>query len=209
MIFIGTMNLARTRDRGDFYCPSCESMQGYRLRAKRPWLTLYFIPVVPIGSVELVINCDRCRSNWDETVLQVNAESHHLLMESQVKHEIFRSMILFVLTDGFMEPNEVEPLRKLASRIFQKEVSREELGRLCSMSEQSGVPAENYLETVYQNWNTAQRTLAIQAMFLGASLRGELGDERTRLLMKLRNRAGLTEADFQSLIEQCLQWNEA
>lgn len=184
-------------------------MQGYRLRAKRPWLTLYFIPVVPIGSVELVINCDRCRSNWDETVLQVNAESHHLLMESQVKHEIFRSMILFVLTDGFMEPNEVEPLRKLASRIFQKEVSREELGRLCSMSEQSGVPAENYLETVYQHWNTAQRTLAIQAMFLGASLRGELGDERTRLLMKLRNRAGLTEADFQSLIEQCLQWNEA
>ena len=33
MIFIGTVNLTRTRDEGNFLCPACGVSQGYRLRA--------------------------------------------------------------------------------------------------------------------------------------------------------------------------------
>lgn len=208
MLFIGTLNVARTRSRGDFYCPSCESIRGYRLRAKRPWLTLYFIPVIPIGSVELVIQCEACRSNWDRSVLSVTAQSHQKLLSDQAQHEIFRCMILFVLSDGYMTPNEVEPLRQLASRIFEREVDREELGKLCSMAEQSSIPAKNYVETVIRHWTFEQQALAMQTMFLAASLRGDLGSERTAVLMRMRDLAGISERDFQDLIEACLRWND-
>ena len=205
MIFIGTINLTRTRERGDFYCPDCESVQSYRLRAKRPWLTLYFIPVVPIGSVELVIQCDDCRSNWDTSVLEVDKESHQQLLDEQVQHEIFRSMILFVLTDGYMNAEEIAPLGNLASKIFSRPIDREELGRLCSRAEQSGVRAGHYVESVFKHWNGDQQRLAIQVMFLAASLRGELGSDRTEVLMGMRERAGLSESEFEALIAACLE----
>lgn len=208
MLFIGTMNIARTREQGEFYCPSCESIQSYRLRAKRPWLTLYFVPVIPIGSVELIIQCKTCKSNWDTSVLNVSAESHQRSLSDQVHEEIFRSMTLFVLSDGYMTPDEVEPLRDLASRIFEREVDREELGKLCSLAEQSSIPVKNYVESVARKWTVEQQKLAIQVMFLGASLRGELGEERIAVLMRMRELAGLSEAEFQELVEACLRWNE-
>ncbi len=206
MIFIGTMNLARTRERGDFYCPSCRSLQSYRLRAKRPWLTLYLIPVVPIGSVELVIQCDRCRSNWDTSVLKVDAESHQQLLEDQANHEIFRAVILFMLDDGYMMPEEIEPLRELATKVFDRKIDREQLGQLCSSAEQTGVSVKNYVESVFKHWSVDQQRLAIQVMFLAASLRGKLGKARTALLMEMRERAGISPNEFEALVEDALQW---
>ncbi len=208
MIFIGTINVSRTRERGEFHCPSCQSHQNYRLRAKRPWLTLYLIPVVPIGSVELTIRCDSCRGNWDPSVLHLSSMAVSKVEDEQAQHEIFRAMVLFVLVDGYMEVDEVGPLGKLASRIFGRTIGREELGRLCSLAEQTEIPVNNYLESVFQRWNSEQQALAIQALFMAGSLRREMGEERTRLLLWMRQRAGVSEADFEALIQDCLQWED-
>jgi uncharacterized tellurite resistance protein B-like protein len=205
MIFIGTMNLSRTRERGDFYCPDCESMQAYRLKAKRPWITLYFIPVGPIGKVEIVSRCDNCHSNWDESVLKVDADSHRELLEDQASHEIFRAVVLYLLSDGYMEENEIEPLREIASEVFGRDVDREELGRLCSSAEQSGIKVRNYVTSVLRYWNPEQQRLAIQSMFLAGSLRGELDSDRLELLMEIRQTAGLSDQGFRTLIEEGLQ----
>ena len=75
MILIGTMNISTTRDRGNFYCPSCAVDQTYRLRARRPFLTLYFIPTVPVAAAELFVQCDECRATWDVSVLEMDRES--------------------------------------------------------------------------------------------------------------------------------------
>ena len=66
MILIGTMNIKRTRERGEFYCPTCTAQQSYRRRSSRPFLTLYFIPVVPIGGLEWFVQCDHCRGRYSK-----------------------------------------------------------------------------------------------------------------------------------------------
>ncbi len=60
MLLIGSTNLTRTQSTGDFYCPNCAAIRDYRLRARRPFLTIYFIPVVPIGPTEQYVQCMRC-----------------------------------------------------------------------------------------------------------------------------------------------------
>lgn len=209
MIFIGTINVSRTRERGEFQCPSCKSLQSYRLRAKRPWLTLYLIPVVPIGSIELTIECDSCRCNWDPSILKIGLAEDCPVDDAQARHEIFRAMILFVLLDGYMEADEVEPLGILASRIFGRTIDREELGRLCSLAEQTEIPVSNYLESVFRRWNPEQKSFAIQALFMAGSLRPEMGKERTGLLLWMRQNAGVSEIDFEELIQDCLGWEDA
>lgn len=206
MILIGTMNLTRTRDRGNFYCPSCGLTQSYRLRARRPWLTLYFVPTVPIGSVEFFVQCDQCRSTWDPSVLQMDQRAHEELKAEQFRDEAIRAAVLVVLADGHITEAEIIALQRIASHLLQREVDREELGWLCSTAEQSGIRATNYVMTVSRRWNAQQRVTALQAMFLAASAEGELGGKSLSSLTAMREILEMSDAEYQAAIEEALQW---
>lgn len=206
MILIGTMNLTRTRDRGNFYCPSCGLTQSYRLRARRPWLTLYFVPTVPIGSVEFFVQCDQCRSTWDPSVLQMDQRAHEELKAEQFRDEAIRAAVLVVLADGHITEAEIIALQRIASHLLQREVDREELGWLCSTAEQSGIRATNYVMTVSRRWNGQQRVTALQAMFLAASAEGELGGKSLSSLTAMREILEMSDAEYQAAIEEALQW---
>ncbi|MCA9134606.1 MAG: zinc ribbon domain-containing protein, partial [Planctomycetales bacterium] len=72
MILIGTMNWASTRLRGMFTCPSCGDTEKFRLRASRPFLTLYFVPVLPIGGMEEYVQCGRCKTSFETDILAIS-----------------------------------------------------------------------------------------------------------------------------------------
>lgn len=206
MILIGTMNLTRTRDRGNFYCPTCAMTQTYRLRARRPWLTLYFIPTVPVGGAELFVHCDQCKSTWDETVLEMDKHSHQQALEEQFLDEAVRSAVLVVIADGEITEHEVVALQLIASRLLDREVDREELGRLCSIAQQNNIEAANYVLTVSRRWSQQQRSQALQAMFLAATAEGEMGQPQMQLLAKMRDILELTNAEYEAVIEEALTW---
>jgi uncharacterized tellurite resistance protein B-like protein len=204
MILIGTMNLTSTRERGNFYCPTCAVTQTYRLRARRPWLTLYFIPTVPVGGVELFVQCDQCRTTWDPSVLQMDQQSHRQAMEDLFRDEAVRSCVLVVLADGTITEPEIAALQRIASRLLAREVGREELGQLCSSAAQNRVQAVNYVTTVSKRWSQDQRRQALQAMFLAATAEGEMGQSRVEILAKMRDVLDLTDAEYHAAIEQAL-----
>src|SRR5690606_6765879 len=79
MILIGTMNITRTRDEGEFHCPTCGSLKPYQLKSRRPFLTLYFIPTVPIGGTEYFVRCLECKSHWDPAILGGSGSGLHEL----------------------------------------------------------------------------------------------------------------------------------
>ena len=207
MILIGTMNLTTTRERGDFHCPACEASQTYRLRARRPWLTLYFIPTVPIGGAELFVQCDRCRQAWDPTVLDLDQRSLELAREEQFLDEAMRSAVLVVIADGIITENEILALQRVGKRLLDRDIDREELGRLCSIAEQNGITAANYVMTVSRRWSPDQRLRALQAMFLAATAEGAMSSEQVATLAQMRDLLEMSEGDYQRAIEEALNWD--
>ena len=207
MIFIGTMNIKRTSETGDFYCPSCAGLQGYRQRSSRPFLTLYFIPVIPIGPAEMFVQCDQCRSVWDVSVLQMDQKQHEAAAEDQFRLEAIRSAVLVVLADGHITEAEIEALEVVVSRLLQREVSRDEIGEICSIATQNQIEAANYVLTISKGWNRNQRQTALQAMFLAASAGGELNDQQLATLAKMRDILEFTDAEYQTAIGDALQWD--
>lgn len=207
MILIGTMNLTRTRERGDFYCPTCSASQTYRLRARRPFLTLYFIPTVPIGSAETFVHCDGCRSSWDETVLHMDQATHEQVQEDQFRDEAVRSAVLMTLIDDAITEPEIQSLQAIADLLFDRPLDREELGRLSSIARQSGVHAGNYVLSVSQRWTMQQRMLALQGMFL-ASTAGdeELSPPKLAELKAMRDLLELSDDEYQAAIDDALQY---
>ncbi|MGB7346227.1 MAG: TerB family tellurite resistance protein [Pirellulaceae bacterium] len=208
MILIGTMNLTRTRERGDFYCPTCGSTQSYRLRARRPFLTLYFIPTLPIGGAELFVDCDSCRENWDVSVLSLDRAHHETQQEELFRDEAMRSAVLVVLADGTTSENEITALQRIGNRLFQRDMEREELGQLCSIALENKILAKNYVLTVSRRWSQEQRSLALQAMFLAATADGEMGEPQMKLLSEMREMLEMSPAEYESAIETALSWDE-
>jgi uncharacterized tellurite resistance protein B-like protein len=169
-------------------------------------LTLYFIPTVPIGSIEMFVQCDACRSTWDPSVLSMDQRSHEALKEEQFRDEAVRAALLVVLADGHISDREIVSLQKIATHLLQRSVDREELGWLCSTAEQSGILAANYVQSVSPRWNKQQRTKALQAMFLAATADGQIGQKQTTVLARMREILQLTDSEYQSAIEEALQW---
>lgn len=205
MILIGTMNLTRTRDRGNFHCPTCGSTSSYRLRSRRPFLTVYLIPTVPVGPSESFVQCDQCRSKWDVSVLEMDRAAHEQAMEEQFLDEAMRSAVLLVLIDGKISEEEIEALLRIGNDLLHRDLDRDELGRLCSLAMQNSVKAQNYVLTVSRRWSQPQRVRALQAMFLAATAEGELSDQKLKALAELKNILDLTDTEYESAIEQALR----
>lgn len=208
MILIGTMNLTRTRQTGQFYCPSCACSQEYRLRSRRPFLTLYFIPVVPIGSAEMFVYCTGCREKWDPTVLELDQREHEAIQTEQFRDEALRSAILIVLEDGDISESEIDALQRIAFRLFDRQLDRDELGELCSIAQQNKIVARNYALTVSKRWSETQKSEALGAMFLAATAEGKMEQPQMNVLTEMQAILNLTEQEYQQAIENALQWEQ-
>lgn len=207
MIFIGTVNLVRTRDEGNFLCPACGVSQGYRLRARRPWLTLYFIPTLPMGSFDYFVQCDHCKANWDPSVLEMDAVTHANAGEEQFCEEALRAAVLVVLADEQISENEIMALQKIAQQLMKRSMERDELGRICSSAQHNRIEAGNYVLSVSRHWNQQQRARALQAMFLAATADGPLGEPQMRILARMQELFEFTDTEYHAAIEQAVDWD--
>lgn len=209
MIMIGTTNITRTLELGEFYCPQCGTLQAHRLRTRRPFLTLYFIPTIPIGGPEPFVQCDQCKATWDTTVLEMDRETHEEIQQSRFRDEAIRAAVLVTLDDDEMTEPEVESLMKIADRLLEQPIDREELGRLCSVARDVGVRTDHYVMTVSKRWNVQQRLIALQAMFLAATAGdADLSPQRLQDLQAMRDILHLTETEFEAAIEDALAYDQ-
>jgi hypothetical protein len=75
MIIFGTKNTNRVIDTGVFACPSCGADRSYRHLRVRRWGHLFFIPLIPFGTPDEVVQCGTCRSQFRPEVLAVPTAS--------------------------------------------------------------------------------------------------------------------------------------
>jgi hypothetical protein len=207
MILIGTMNITRTCDDGDFYCPTCGSVRQYKLKSRRPFLTLYLIPTVPIGGVEYFVRCLGCKSHWDPAILVANEQTHREQQELRFGTEAFRAAVLVAMSEDQVSEEQIEILMRISSRLLEEPISREDLGYLVSSAHRNQITAANYVRSVCSGWSTEQRQFALQAMFVAATSSGGLDEPKLRLLASLRDVMDLTDAEYQDAIEAAVQWD--
>lgn len=70
LILFGWRVFYRSVGQGTFHCRHCGGDRQYRLRAGRKWLTLFFIPVIPLARVGEHVQCQACRTKYVTDVLR-------------------------------------------------------------------------------------------------------------------------------------------
>ncbi len=206
MIVIGSMNLTRTVTRGDFSCPHCGRLQAYRLRSRRPFLTVYLIPMIPLGDREQFVQCQQCRNRFDPTVLDRSGPSTSTPPDpAAFEQQWLRTALLVVIESGQMTEPEIAGLQRIGTLLSGRPVDREELGQLCSSAYQNGIQVQHYVQSVGHRWSAEQKQVAMQACFLAASIGGELQPPQMELLQTLKQELDLTNEEFQQAIEAAVE----
>lgn len=214
MILIGSMNWSSTRSRGLFQCPTCDSKEAYRYKASRPFLTLYFIPVLPIGGMEEYVQCGRCKNVFDPAVLtnriMPSSTSQPSILQDTQQDSFHRDLLtmiaLIMIEDGQVTEQEITVARTLYQNITKQSISREELGRICSQVRMKRVHLPSFLNSVVERRSHDEKLLLVQAMFGIAGADGAISSGRMAALMQSQSALRIDESEFQRAISDTTQW---
>jgi predicted RNA-binding Zn-ribbon protein involved in translation (DUF1610 family) len=70
-IIWGWRGVNKEIDSGAFFCPNCGEECDYRLMQSRPFFTIFFCPVFPVGSAQRYVECAQCGQTYLERVLDM------------------------------------------------------------------------------------------------------------------------------------------
>jgi DNA-directed RNA polymerase subunit RPC12/RpoP len=69
LIIFGSRSVTGSKGTGTFDCPRCGGDTPYDHKRVRRFFTLYFIPLIPMGTLGEYIECERCGGTYKPEVL--------------------------------------------------------------------------------------------------------------------------------------------
>ena len=199
MIHIGTYNWAKTIGTGQFYCPKCLAVCEYRHRSSRPFLTIYFIPVIPIGSSTNFLECSTCKLQYPESM------NEPLPASGDFSVDLLQAVCLTILSDGVVDPEEVNRAIQVLRAIGNSLYSRDEIDHGCDDVRSRYRSLGEYLWRSKSKWIEEEKFRIIQAIFLVASESGYLSRSRLKPLAEAGRTLGLSRAELEECIVQAEQ----
>jgi hypothetical protein len=99
LIIWGLRVIYRTIAQGMFYCRKCGGDRGYRHRAGRRFITVFFIPLIPLTKTGEHVQCDTCKTRYvTEALDSPTAASMQAAIPAGV-----RAMVSIMLRTGGMD----------------------------------------------------------------------------------------------------------
>ena len=196
MILVGTMDWPKTLEIGDFFCPECDRSQKFRRRASRPFLTVYFIPVVPIGGLQEYVECQTCKTNFEPIILGDPTPE----AERSYERDMIKVAALTIIEDDRVTETEIRMALAALRLLGQIEVSRDELGEACSEMRSRQLRLNGFLWTARQRMIPEERARVIELIFLISSAEGKISPRRLQSLVQCHAVLELTPDQFQQCI---------
>ncbi len=162
MIIFGTRSMESVRSTGIFNCPRCGQSKPYQHKSVNRWFTLYFIPVIPMGSVGTYIRCGQCGATYGEAVLSYDPEGE----KRQLYLKLRGLLVLVALADG--TPADCEEIRAIAAAYQEATGTPLSAADIESDSRRAladKVQLETYARQVAQQLNYQGKALFLRAAF--------------------------------------------
>jgi hypothetical protein len=204
VLIIGTMTLNRTRATGAFYCPYCRDKSSFRLRAGRPFLTLYFIPVIPIGGATVRVHCDRCKQEFEDGVHKLTEEEIEANFAVKFAADLISIASLAASEAEVTQPRAID--RALQAIREQGKVDVDQTG-FESVLEQAKKDRGGlllFLRVHGNGWNQDERSRIAQTVFVIASINNPMTEKSLESLKRIPPLLRMSEDQFRELIADTL-----
>jgi tellurite resistance protein len=204
MIIFGTRGIRTLKETGDFYCPKCQNSRGYEWHRVNRWFTLYFLPVIPLGTIGEYIECSLCRATWEPEVRhlkeQIDRADRELLAEFQ--KGVREIMILMMLADGRIDSEEQEMIRSIYQRLSGEDYPLEQVHEDVRLLEAASTSIDECARRLSGVLNDEGRAMVFQAAILVAQASGGIVSEERKMLDRLASSLDLERNAVRAISER-------
>ena len=142
MIIFGTRTLTSTKGISPFHCPRCQLQRDGRIQAANRWFTLYFIPVIPMGTAGEYVECTACSGTYATEILQYNPEAER----AELALNFRRMLCMVLLASGRTERQYIEAVQNACFDVFEINVSAEDVLADLRMAREARAELRPFLE---------------------------------------------------------------
>ena len=200
MIIFGSRGLDLKRGEGTFFCPNCQTDRVYNLKERKRMGHLYWIPLVPLGSLGKFVECKACGGTFHEDAqyMETNAS-----IESKLNIAIKTALSAVILSDGVTDKNELEMGANMINQFTSNETSVSDLEN--DLSTLNINDLENSLADIAPHISEQGKVGILQKCILMSIADGELADSEIETLKNIAAGLGIPTQYLNGIIQDTFE----
>ncbi|MGH1367229.1 MAG: TerB family tellurite resistance protein [Maritimibacter sp.] len=179
---------------GNFYCPECGDYRDYKLIAVNRWFTLYWIPLFKTKALGEFVECDSCKSTFNERVLDFDPKADHEKFEAAFSIAAKRVMFKMALADGDIDQSEIDQITQAFSNIAKREIDAADIAAELEAARDDTRSIADYLVEVAPGLNDTGKELVLRSAIAVAKADGTVDDSERDELQTLSKALDLPKA---------------
>ena len=197
MIIYGDRCITSSFENGNFYCPTCTVERDYQWYKVRKWFTLYFIPLIPLNIVGEYIECGACENTYETEAVEYDAdryEADQIEFEAEYQKAVRNIMILMMLVDGKIDPEEIDVIQEIYSQLTGNECDQRTLEHDIAAMKDQQPKIKDFINGAIGLLNENGKIFVYKAAFLVAIADGEIAKKEEKLIKSLGKGLGLSRS---------------
>ncbi|GAB5525398.1 MAG: zinc-ribbon domain-containing protein [Roseivirga sp.] len=165
------------------------------------FFTLYFIPLIPLGSAGEYVECGSCKGTFIPRVLENHPEKKEEFMavyEQAIKH----SMVLIMLADGEVDENEMNQVLAIFNKFGNKEIDLAELAEYVKQVEREKEDVTTYLKKVAGYLNEHGKETVIKCGLSVAAADGHIDDSEMKMIIEMGKALDMSALHVKGIISE-------
>ncbi len=200
MIIFGTRGVKSTLSKGNFSCPQCAANRLYQHKKVTRFFTLYFVPLIPLGSAGEYVECQTCYGTFVPRVLDNGSDQSEKKFQAIYEEAMRHSMILMMLADGHIDPEEMETVQQIINKFGHNDVSMPELELLVERVQKENLPLSHYLTQVAPSLNEHGKEIIIKCAIAVASADGHIDESELQLISDMAKNLEMSNSHLKGII---------
>jgi tellurite resistance protein len=206
IIIWGSRGINSTLKTGKFFCPECDvSDCHYKHIRVRNFFTLYFIPLIPMGTLGEYIECQHCKLTYKKSILRYDPEAAHEKALAEFEIAITKIMVMMMLADGIIDDSEIEAIQEIYGQLAKRELSRQEIDQYITDLEQkrAGEPKvrKRLLRKMIGSLNSEGCEMVFKAAFMVAASDNDIPPEEQELLEEIGLAMGIKKKEIRAMVD--------
>ena len=202
MIIFGTRGVKSTIKEGNFNCPQCEDTKPFRHRKVTNFFTLYFIPLIPLGSAGEYVECRHCKGTFIPRVLNYKKEATQDQFLSQYEKAMKHCMVLIMLADGEIDENEMIMVQKIINKFGHNDITLDQLEDYVKEVQSGPMDISTYLKSIAPSLNEHGKEVVIKCAYSVAASDGHVDDSEIALIHEMAETMQMSKSHLKGILSE-------
>lgn len=187
----------KTVGSGPFHCPRCGPDKFYQEIEVSKWFTLYFIPIIPLGSEGTYIQCRSCAGTFDNRVKTYDPEDAKAEFEAKFDSAVARTALLVLSADGPVSDDGLQTLSDVVEQSCRRIVEVQRLREVASDMRRSKMTAKNIMGGLAPSLTNDSKNLVLH--ILAASAGGSFSPAQRKVFEEAGVALGFRRKDLEDI----------